>query len=84
MATNKEAAMATTTTDIHKMGNFIKKFQGKEERHRSTGSDGTTKEKMELHCYVCGETSHVFSRCRYKNYTCRTCGKVGHLAKKWN
>lgn len=33
----------------------------------------------QLNCYACG--NHNFSNCRHKNYKCKICNKLGHIAK---
>lgn len=33
-----------------------------------------------LACFHCGKKNHNFSKCKYKNYKCKKCSKVGHLA----
>lgn len=32
-------------------------------------------------CFVCGKFNHQSSECRYKNYTCSLCHKIGHLRR---
>lgn len=32
-------------------------------------------------CYCCGIRGHVKTNCKYKNYSCKRCFKVGHLQK---
>lgn len=31
-------------------------------------------------CWACGAGNHIRSRCRFRDSTCRSCGKKGHLA----
>lgn len=45
--------------------------------HRQYGSIG----KSPAACTACGQTNHNFARCRYREYTCDLCKKMGHLAK---
>ena len=35
-------------------------------------------------CYRCGKNNHHPSKCRFIGVTCRTCGKIGHIAAVCN
>jgi len=35
-------------------------------------------------CYRCGKTNHHPSKCQFILATCRTCGKMGHIAAVYN
>lgn len=35
-------------------------------------------------CQVCGRSNHDSGSCRFKNYSCDTCGVLGHLAPMCN
>ena len=53
--------------------------------HKGTGSpkneagnSSKTHEERNV-CFRCGKGPHKPEKCRYKNYTCKKCKKVGHL-----
>ncbi|XP_071054966.1 uncharacterized protein [Onthophagus taurus] len=37
-----------------------------------------------VRCYRCGNVNHRADRCKYKNYICNSCGKIGHLSAVCN
>jgi hypothetical protein len=45
------------------------------------GGEKTSKKNYDKACYVCGLKNHKFSECKYKQYKCKNCNIVGHLAK---
>ena len=32
-------------------------------------------------CFCCGKSNHKRDQCRFRGYTCRSCGVVGHLQR---
>lgn len=41
----------------------------------------STRPKNKIVCYCCGVENHKSNVCKYKNKTCETCKKIGHLSK---
>lgn len=73
---------ATTTQFDHNLLS-ASRDQQKSPRNSSTtiSSQFTIKPgKPTGNCYSCGE-SHVRDQCRFRNATCHSCGKVGHIKK---
>ena len=47
--------------------------------HQITG--GKQPRRQNLTCYCCGSPEHRIAECRFRDKSCQTCGKKGHLAK---
>ncbi|CAH1736811.1 unnamed protein product, partial [Aphis gossypii] len=95
LALKKEATIKTThiTADIHKIekkfkrtSNFKTKGGGGQGGTMQNSQAGTSKKSSQgktdsnLACFHCGKKNHDFSKCKYKNYKCKKCSKIGHLA----
>jgi len=95
LALKKEATIKTThiTADIHKIekkfkktSNFKSKGGGGQGGTMQNSQAGTSKKSNQgktdsnLACFHCGKKNHDFSKCKYKNYKCKKCSKIGHLA----
>lgn len=50
--------------------------------HQLKSSKPTPKQHVmtDLKCVHCGKGNHSFAKCKYKEYKCKLCKKVGHLA----
>lgn len=62
-----------STNDIHQIK---KKGENSNQNQRSRSSF-----KGKACCYACGKGDHDFKSCVYKQYKCKQCKQVGHLAK---
>ena len=51
------------------------------EVHRVFKDKRSPPDNADQACYRCGWTNHKSTDCRYKQATCRACGKVGHIAR---
>lgn len=75
IATNKEITDQQYRLDVKKEPvGFCKS-----EFSQATDSLSTFSKKKR--CSVCGYTNHEVAKCRFKNYTCNKCLRIGHLAK---
>ncbi|XP_008180036.1 uncharacterized protein K02A2.6-like [Acyrthosiphon pisum] len=87
IAMKEAAAIKTTNIDVHSIGKSRegakkKNGYGSQKKLSTTmGGEKTSKKNYDKACYVCGLTNHKFSECKYKQYKCKNCNTVGHLAK---
>lgn len=77
-ASMKESGRLDSSVEINK----IKEVEVKPKKavmwkpsQKGTGDVGTN-----LTCYHCGKSNHNFAKCKYKNFKCKRCNLVGHLA----
>lgn len=56
------------------------KVERQKASHSKNSSTKSTKPSKGS-CYACGESSHVFKTCKYKEYRCKICKTTGHLAR---
>lgn len=47
----------------------------------STSKQRQTEGPLEVTCYCCGKQNHRAKECRFRNYNCNFCQKIGHLEK---
>ncbi|KAI5729011.1 hypothetical protein M8J77_024174 [Diaphorina citri] len=61
---------------------LVKNVQSKSGQHfNSEPNRGRRAGKTNVQCFRCGRKNHNSGSCFYVKSTCRSCGKVGHLAK---
>ncbi|XP_017890397.1 uncharacterized protein K02A2.6-like, partial [Ceratina calcarata] len=86
IAIRREAVIIGETQEVNRLKLHAKK---PELSHRKESTDASTSSKTmqrkfskdSKKCYACGGTAHDFKTCKYKQYKCKNCKKVGHLAK---
>jgi len=53
-----------------------------EQSGKGSGKAATTYHPSKRACYRCGSEKHSHLECRFKDQTCRKCGKKGHVANR--
>ena len=77
MALNHETAKKDVAELNAKPANTINKIRSPNTTRKSPGSGRDNKQKY----MSCGEGDHRRSECRYRNFTCHSCGKHGHISR---
>lgn len=76
----EESIKATTRNEADTYRLEQKKSVVKPVRNFQVKQSAGVQRSGELKCNRCGKGNHVFAKCKYKNYSCKNCKKVGHLA----
>ena len=81
-ALKKEAAVSTTSSvavykvEPTQISAETQRLQGHQHKHHRSHKKDSDKK-----CKHCGGIKHNFVSCKYREYRCRNCNAVGHLAK---
>lgn len=68
-----------TNEPVHYIKNTGKGNRKFDKKNQNNNSSKKEPEKERKKCSCCGRANHEFRDCRFKDYTCRICHKVGHL-----
>ena len=77
VALNHEAAEKDVAELNVKSADTVNKIRSLNTTRKTSGSGRDNKQK----CMSCGEGDHRRSECRYRNFTCHSCGKHGHISR---
>ena len=85
IAQKKEAAVLFSkqaSTPIHQIQYTTKEGTGaKKKNPTQVNKKGTKAQNKDSTCNHCGGTQHDFGKCKYREYKCKICKKLGHLAR---
>ena len=79
VALNHEAAEKDVAEFNAKPADTVNKIRSPNTTRKTSGSGRDNKQK----CMSCGEGDHRRSECRYRNFTCHSCGKHGHISRAY-
>ena len=79
VALNHEAAEKDVAELNAKPADTVNKIRSPNTTRKTSGSGRDNKQK----CMSCGEGDHRRSECRYRNFTCHSCGKHGHISRAY-
>lgn len=81
LALSKEAALVAEGKEVNFVRSSYKnnKRKGQQSKGASAESTNTNKGKWKCQCCGCQHTGN--QKCKYTDYKCNKCGKMGHLAK---
>ncbi|XP_072376794.1 uncharacterized protein [Diabrotica undecimpunctata] len=66
----RQKASSTSSSNISRNGEKIVERHSDKERHS---------DPEDLRCNFCNKTKHNFSKCKYRTFICKKCGKKGHI-----
>lgn len=87
IAIKREAVLMCDTKEVNRLRQYPKRAE--EASHASSTrnfpkTSRSTQEKAfkdDKNCFACGGTAHDFKTCKYKQFKCKICKRVGHIAK---